>query len=93
MEENLDVDMLWKLTHSTPWYISQLAKVEEVTTVSIDAIQVNVIEDQDDEWMSDLVMFFTTREASIEKWEESIKGAAESTKIRNEEREVIQEII
>lgn len=55
--------MLSKLTQSVPRYISQLAKVEEIKTASIDAIQFNVIEDQDDVWMIDLVKFFTTEDA------------------------------
>lgn len=47
-EENLDVGMLSKLTQSAPRYISQLVKMQEITTPSIDAIHVNVIEDHDD---------------------------------------------
>lgn len=50
-KENIDVDILSKMTQSTPQYISQLTKIKEIRMASIDAIQVNVIKDEDDEWM------------------------------------------
>lgn len=37
-DENLDVDMLSKLSQSTPIYVSQMARVEEVTSASIDVV-------------------------------------------------------
>lgn len=46
-EENIDVDILSKMTQSTPQYISQLAKTKEIGIAIIDVIQVNVIEDED----------------------------------------------
>lgn len=42
--ENLDADMLSKINQSTPSYISQIARVQEITTTIIEEIQVNLIE-------------------------------------------------
>lgn len=37
--------------------LSQLAKIEETVTANINMIKVNVIEEEDDEWMRDLIGF------------------------------------
>lgn len=65
-EENLDANMLLKLSLSASSYVSQMAKIEEVTFASIDVIQVDVINDQNDELMDDMFKFLMTRQMLVE---------------------------
>lgn len=66
-EENFDTDMLSKLIQPASQYISQLAMVEVIKMASIDTIQVNIIEDQDDYWITNLTIFSTIWEAPKEE--------------------------
>lgn len=56
-EENLVADMLTKLSLSALSYVSQMAKIEEVTSASINVIQINAISDQNNEWMRTCLNF------------------------------------
>lgn len=62
-EENLDADMLSKLYQTAQNYLTHLAKVQKIRSTSIDAIQVNAIDNNHDEWMNDMFKFHINGEA------------------------------
>lgn len=43
-------------------HLSQFATIQEVVVASIDVVLVGVIENLNDEWMTDLIKFFATGE-------------------------------
>lgn len=57
----MDVDMLSKINQSAWSYMLQIAKIQEITTASIDEIQFNLIKNQNDEWMDDLTDFLVNQ--------------------------------
>lgn len=62
-KEKIDVDIFSKMTQSAPQYVSQLSKIEEVRTASIDVIKVNDVENEDDKWMIDLIRFLVNEQS------------------------------
>ncbi|XP_031096999.1 uncharacterized protein LOC116001249 [Ipomoea triloba] len=58
--ENADVDMLSRLSHEAPEYISKVARVEELSTACIDVLPVAPVEADADEWISDLRLYLET---------------------------------
>lgn len=60
-DKNRESDMLSKINQSTPSYISQLGNG---LGAIINAIQINVIENQDCEWMTNLINFLNTKRVS-----------------------------
>ncbi|XP_031101915.1 uncharacterized protein LOC116005818 [Ipomoea triloba] len=58
--ENADVDMLSRLSHEAPEYISKVARVEELSTACIDVLPMAPVDAGTDEWISDLRSYLET---------------------------------
>ncbi|CAH9083530.1 unnamed protein product [Cuscuta europaea] len=60
--ENVEADILSKLSSDTPEHISQLAKIEELSMSSIHASPVLCVQQRPEDWISDIATFITTGE-------------------------------
>ncbi|XP_031124271.1 uncharacterized protein LOC116026985 [Ipomoea triloba] len=58
--ENADADMLSRLLHEASEYISKVARVEELSTACIDVLPVAPVDDDVDEWITDLRLYLET---------------------------------
>lgn len=52
--ENMDEDMLSKLLQEAPQYVSKIARIKKITTMSIDTIQLCPVEIKEADWIFDL---------------------------------------
>ncbi|CAH9107126.1 unnamed protein product [Cuscuta europaea] len=60
--ENVETDILSKLSTDTPEHISQIAKIEELSMSSIHASPVLCIQQRLEDWISDIMTFITLGE-------------------------------
>ncbi|XP_031095094.1 uncharacterized protein LOC115999381 [Ipomoea triloba] len=58
--ENADADMLSRLSHEAPEYISKVARVEELQTACVDALPVIPVNTETDDWITDLRSYLET---------------------------------
>ncbi|XP_031096982.1 uncharacterized protein LOC116001233 [Ipomoea triloba] len=58
--EYADADMLSRLSHEAPEYISKVARVEELPAACIDVMPVAPVAEDPEEWISDLRLYLQT---------------------------------